>query len=110
MSMPTTEQEKDDLLHFRYLPSVFRNEVTQVSENIEDGTITYKKSELSSFIQLDRINQRMDELNNLNWADLTWRDDMADFILYSSELHDRVDARKAELESQKNQLTGGKDE
>jgi hypothetical protein len=51
------------------------------------------KAQIEQYIENKVVEARIDELGKLNWASLTWRDDLAEFILYSSDLHDLKNAR-----------------
>lgn len=55
---------------------------------------------IQSYLTQKTIEAHLEELKNFHWNDFTWRDDMGDFILYSSDLHKRKGVRITELESQ----------
>ncbi len=59
------------------------------------------KAALTALLHDVEKEARIDELKNLNWAEMTWRDDMADFVLYSSDLHELRDDHIKQLQEQR---------
>lgn len=70
-------------------------ELKKALPELNEIQLTKLMREIDEVVRVARI----EELRKLNWANLTWRDDMADFILYSTDMHDLVKDRIKELQA-----------